>query len=628
MLQRLRSSLQGIIARFIIALITVPFVLWGVDAFFLDSGNPDVAEVNGKAITEQELSQQVYRQRQQMLARMGDQVDASQVDEAMLRGPVLEQLVQQRLMEATAEERGLVISDAMVDQVILQQTDFQEDGVFSPQRFDVLVRGNGMTPTQYKQSIKRQLLINQLMSGLVASEFVTPAELELSASITGQKRDIEYALLELGEVRETMTLDEDEVQSYYDSHPQEFVTPEQVAVEFIELKLEDYYPELEEEEVRAVYEGEVAEMDLGSRRRAAHILIETSDEQDAAAVQQQLSDVRARILAGEDFAAIAKQLSQDIGSREMGGDLGYTDGSAFPEAFEEALTTLEVGEISEPVETEAGWHLVKLTEIEQADVPSFDERRAAIAQRLQEAKAEPQYAVKLEELKDISFNAADLASVAEQLQLKTQTSGLFSREGDEAGLFADNRLLVEAFSSTVLEQGANSEVVELSPSHAVVVRLAQRQPSQPVPFAEVESELSSRLIDQKTTAYMEQRANDILTAIEGGQQLKAMAESESLDYQRIADASRENIGDMPMEIAAAAFQLNPPVAGEARYTTQTLNDGNVVIIALNRVELGSLADLDDASRQNMRRILDRYRSERLVQAYRTSLQSSADIEML
>lgn len=628
MLQQIRSNLQGIVARVIIGLITIPFVLWGVDAFFLDSGNPDIAKVNGEPISELELNQQVYRQRQQMLARMGDKLDASQIDETMLRGPVLERLIQQRLFESAADSGDLLVSGAMVDRLILQQSEFQDDGAFSPQRFEALVRGNGMTPIQYKEAMRKQLLVSQLLSGYAATEFITKADLELAARMSGQKRDVEYALMTVAQAAQKVSIDEEEVQSYYDVHPQEFVTQETVSVEYIQLRLEDFYPEIEESEVRAAYDVSVEGAELGSRRRAAHILLEISDGREDEQVLQQVETIASRIAAGEDFSELAREYSEDIGSREMGGDLGYSDGTAFPDIFESTLAELEAGEVSAPIKTDAGWHLVKLVEVQQAEVPTYESRREDILRQLQLEKAEPLYAVKLEELKDISFNAPNLTSVAEQLALETKISSMFSRTGMAAGLFSEKRLIAEAFSSVVLEQAVNSEVVEISPTTAVVLRLAERKPSEQIPFTEVSDRLTERLSTEKTTAFMVQRAEDIQIAVQGGQSLSAMAGNEDLEYAKFVGIGRDNVAEMDMEIAEVAFQLSPPAGGGSNYVVKALADGNVVIVAVNKVEPGSLADIDPASQENMRRLLARYRGERAIEGYRASLQKTADIKMM
>lgn len=628
MLQQIRSNLQGIVARVIIGLLTIPFVLWGVDAFFLDSGNPDIAKVNGEPISELELNQQVYRQRQQMLARMGDKIDASQIDEAMLRGPVLERLIQQRLFESAADSGDLFISGAMVDRLILQQSEFQDDGVFSPQRFEALVRGSGMTPVHYKEAMRKQLLVSQLLSGYAATEFITQADLELAARISGQKRDVEYALMTVEQAAQKVSIDEEEVNSYYDAHPEEFVTQETVSVEYIQLRLEDFYPEIGESEVRAAYDVNVADMELGSRRRAAHILLELGDGDDDEPVRQQIETIASRIAAGEEFSDLAREYSDDIGSRQMGGDLGYSDGTAFPDIFESTLAELELGEVSAAIKTDAGWHLVKLVEVEQAEVPTYESLREDILSQLQLDKAEPLYAVKLEELKDISFNAPDLTSVAEQLALETKTSDMFSRAGMATGLFAEKRLLAEAFTSVVLDQAVNSEVVEISPIMAVVLRLAERKPSEQIPFAEVNERLTERLRTEKTTAFMVQRAEDIHVAVQGGQLLSVMADNEGLEYAQFREIGRDNIAEMPREIATVAFQLSPPAEGGSNYAVKALADGNVVVVAVNKVAPGSLADIDTASQENMRRLLARYRGERAIEGYRASLRETADIKMM
>ena len=197
--------------------------------------------------------------------------------------------------------------------------------------------------------------------------------------------------------------------------------------------------------------------------------------------------------------------------------------------------------MSAPIKTDAGWHLVKLVEVEQAEVPTYESRREDILSQLQLDKAEPLYAVKLEELKDISFNAPNLTSVAEQLALETKTSSMFGRAGMAAGLFAEKRLVAEAFTSVVLEQAVNSEVVEISPTTAVVLRLAERKPSEQIPLAEVSDSLTERLHTEKTTAFMVQRAEDVLLAVQGGQLLSVMADNEGLDYARFRGISRDNV---------------------------------------------------------------------------------------
>ena len=626
MLQKIRSNLQGVVAYGIVGLLVVVFALWGVEALFLGDPVVDVAKVNGETISELELNEAVYRQRQQLLARLGDRADPTQLDETMLRQPVLNQMIAQRLLLQSAADHDLVISEGMANLYIRQQPEFQVDGAFSAERFDVLIRSNAMTPAKYRESLIEELEVRQLLSGLAGSEFVTPRELELMFAIMDQKRDIETATLGMALGAEHAQLSEGEAQTYYQEHPDEFMTPERVQVEYIEMRLEQFFPEIAEADIVAAYQEAVGQPASAARRRAAHILLDDAamEDDEAQALLQQLA---LRVSEGESFEALAAEYSDDVGSSDNGGDLGYTDGSAFPEPFEQALSALAVGELSAPVHTDAGWHLITLTEFEEADVPSLGDKRAEILAQLQREKAEPAYAVKLEELKDISFNAADLESVADTLRLPLDTSTFFGRDGTTEGVFGDQRAIAEAFSAAVLGEGMNSEVVELSPEHAVVLRLLDKQEPQPVPFADVETAIEERLLAEKGTAYLQQRAEEIKTAVAAGQSLADLSEDEHIEYQAHEQLNREKAAALDPTTVAAAFRLPRP-ADHPSVAIEQLSDGRVVVIVLTAVAAGSLDEFDEDKRNNLQRVLSRYRTERVVGGYRSALHQEADIETM
>jgi peptidyl-prolyl cis-trans isomerase D len=627
MLQKIRSNIQGMMAKIIIGIICVPFVLWGIDALFVDHGNADVAEVNGKPITEWELNQQIYRQRQQILAQMGENIDPSQIDESLLREPVLQRLIEQRLLESTAESQKFVVSERMVDEAIVQDPSFQVDGKFSPERFDAMVRGSGMSPMDYKRAMKNQLLVNQLLSGLGFSEFVTPAEVAMAAQITGQKRDIEYAVFSLSDAREGISIDEAAVQKYFDEHAKEFMTRERVVAEYIELTLEDFFPEVDEAEIKAAYAAEIAKVEASTKRRAAHILLETGDKRSAEEARAQLEALRQRIAAGEDFAALAGEYSEDLGSKAAGGDLGYSSGDAFPEAFEAALATLQPGEVSAPVATEAGWHLIQLTEQESSTPATYEARRDAIARQWQQSKAEPQYAVKLEALKDLSFNAPDLQSVAQELGLALHESPPFDRDGADAGPFADQRLVAEAFTKGVLEEGVNSEVIEIAPDHSVVLRLKRRIAPEPIPFDEVSGTIREKLQQDQARRLMTERARQLRDALRQGEAFAAIADAQQLTYKKYTGLSRDSIEDANPEIVGAAFRLSPPLDDKPVVAIRNLQNGDTALVVVDKVVPGSVDEIEDEKRANMQRLLSRYRSEQVLEGFRATLHQGADIEL-
>ena len=627
MLQKIRSNMQGVVAYFIVGFLVIVFALWGVEAFFSGDGGQDVAEVDGEGITALALSQRVYQQRQQLLAQMGRDVDPSSLDETLLRGPVLQEMIDKLVMEQAALNRGLVVSDALLADIIRQTPEFQVDGVFSPEQFELRVRGIGMSQTQYRDAIKKQILVGQLINGLVLSEFSTEAEMVLAASITGEKRDLAYVLLSPALAADRVHLEADDSKNYYAQHGGEFVTPEVVSVDYITLSLEDFYSPVSDEDIASAYQELLGAVSQVTRRRAAHILLETGEQRSDAEAQQALQGIVSRLEAGESFGVLATEHSDDVGSRLQGGDLGFSDGEAFPDVFEQQLLELASGQVSAPFRSEAGWHIVKLVEVEQNQPPSLAESRDELVNELQRRGAEPRYAVKLESLKDISFNAADLASVAQALDLDVQKSILFGRSGADSGLFANQHLVAEAFSSSVLKDGLNSEVIETAAGEALVLRIDQHMPPAPIPFEEVEESITAQLLAQKQREFLQARADEIQSAAAAGQQLSDLAKRDELDYRELREVTRDNTQGERAEIVTAAFQAGA-VTGQANVVVETLADGDVLVLAVTRAVPGSLDELDEEKREAMRQVLVRFQSQRSVAAFRASLNDDAKVKIL
>ena len=318
MLQKIRDRTQGAIAKIIVGVIAVTFAVFGIDAFFT-GGVPEAATVNGEVITEPELAQSVELERRRLLGEMQDGVDTSQLDEARLRAPVLESLIQRRLMLQTAERSGLDVGEAMLNRVIVEDENFQENGTFSQNRFRGLLASNGMSPAQFKQLLRQDILISQLMSGIDASEFVTEIELANAVRLTQQSLDARWLVVPVAVADDSIVVADADVAAYYERNRAQFRTEETVHVDYLELRLSDLFQPVPEDELRMEYERRVAAFEGGEERHAAHIML--ADPGDAA--REKLAALRARVLEGEDFAALARENSEDPGSAAQGGDLGF-----------------------------------------------------------------------------------------------------------------------------------------------------------------------------------------------------------------------------------------------------------------------------------------------------------------
>ncbi len=370
MLQNIRDNSQGWIAKTIIGAIVLLMALTGFDAIFrATSTSQDAAKVNGEEITQNELSQAVDMQRRQLMQQLGKDFDPALLDEKMLRESALKGLIDRKLLLQGAEKSKFAFSDAALDQVILLTPEFQVDGKFNSDRFDQVIRQLGYSRMQFRQMLAQEMLIGQVRAGLAGSGFVTDTQVLAFARLEKQTRDFSSLILKSDPAAVKLT--DDEVKAYYDKHAQEFMTPDQVVIDYLELKKSSFFDQVsvKDEDLQALYKKETS--NLAEQRRAAHILIEVNDKVTDAQAKAKIEEIQQRLAKGEDFAALAKQFSQDPGSANNGGDLGFAGPDVYDPAFEKALYALNKGQVSGPVRSEFGYHLIKLLGVESPEVPTF-----------------------------------------------------------------------------------------------------------------------------------------------------------------------------------------------------------------------------------------------------------------
>ncbi len=623
MLQAFRDNLKGTMAIIIVGLMIIPFALFGVDSLFLqDNSAGKAADVNGVAIAEMDLTRAIRVQKQQLLERLGDQAPVDLLSDEQLRGPVLTRLLQRELLRQAAENGDMAISDASLDELIKSTPQFQRDGRFSAELYLQLLRNMGYTPVTYKKLLTQDLLVNQHATGLSNSAFATAGDMDSLTALTQQTRSFYYLTLPYASAVDGVAISEEEVSSYYADNSESYRTTEQVAVDYIELSLDGIAEstDVDPEAIRAQYQQEVANFESAIQRQAAHILIEFGDgaEDKLAKVQQRLAD-------GEAFEAVAADLSDDLGSSELGGDLGMTDGNTFPEAFETALAQLQVDQVSEPVETDAGTHIIKLLAKEEAQPPSFESAQARIKESLAQASAESVFIELLEELPEAAYNAENLAEVADSLGLEAKTSEPFSRIGG-AGVLSNNQVIAAAFGGEVLEEGLTSEVIELSDNHVVVLKLNKHMPSVVMSMTDVRDEIVLDLTKDKVTEQLTERAEAIVDQLEGGQSLQVVAETEGLEWQVSAETKRgDNQGSR--ELLARIFELPKPVDATPVNTVLPVASGDVLVAQLTVVKAGMLPTMDDSQKRAISQRLAQELANSELAIYQSMLNDEASVEI-
>ena len=619
MLQKMRDNSKGTVAALLIGFLVIIFALSGSEALFSNRGNADtVMTINGEDITELELARAIEQQRQQYRDRFGDAVPEDMLSDENLREPALDTLVRRTLINQVAANNDMHIAEARLNSNIVSSQAFTDaEGNFDPAIYQQRLRMLGYTPGSYKREMERDMTVRQLISGLSNTNFATPEEVSYLLALTGQTRDFNYALLSMDTVMDEVEVTPAAIEEYYQASPQAFAEPEQVTVELIELSVRKLQTaeEVSESELREEYQRYVDAFESSEARRAAHILLDPEDEQTIAEVQAALN-------AGEDFAALAEAHSQDPGSSHVGGELGVSTGDAFPEAFEAALRTLEEGEVSGPVTTDAGVHFIKLLEVQGVEPESFEERREALARQIKRARAESRFVELLDQLEDLSYNAESLANVAETLGLEVIESEPFSREGG-SGLTAFSSVIDAAFSEEVLEYNNASPVIELAPDRVVVLKKLAFDESYIKPLEEVSAEIEAVLREQQARQLLTERGEALLAQLREGKALPSLAEEASLEVVNLTEVSRDSM-EHPRSVLELAFSMPKPSA-DAASVDGTFAADDYVLVELTDVQVPS-PDERPEQRQAIAQSLANMQASAELGAYIDWLEESAEIE--
>jgi peptidyl-prolyl cis-trans isomerase D len=621
MLQNIRDNSQGWIAKSIIGVIVVLLALTGFEAIFQSTSNAqNAAEVNGEAISLNEVARAADSQRRQLQQRLGKDFDASLLDDKLLSAAALQGLIDRQLLLQGSTDAGFAFSEQSLDQMILQEPQFQVDGVFNADRFDMLVRQMGYSRPQFREMLRNEMLVAQLRAGIVASSFITDDEVMAFARLEQQKRD--FATLLIPADADAVVVSDEDVQRYYSENAARFMSPEQIQLEYVELKKERFFDQVEitDEELQTLYQKEIE--GLAEQRQAAHILIEVNDQVSDEQAKARLAEVQARLAGGEDFAALAKEFSDDPGSAESGGDLGFAGPGVYDPDFEEALYALQQDQVSAAVRSEFGWHLIKLLGVQGAEIPDFDSLREKLTRDIKAQKVEQLFVETSRQLEDLTFESSDLAQPAQELGLQVSTSAPFGREGGE-GLLGNRQVLQAAFSAEVLEDGANSELLELDPATVVVLRLKEHFKPQQLPLADVAAQVRATLQAERAMAAAQTAGDELLAALRAG---KTPANQDSQQTWVITEAAGRAQEGIDPQILQKVFRMQRPQSAEQpEFAGIALRNGDFAVLRLNGVSEPT-ESLGDEALASYRSYLASRTGDQDFAAYRRHLELTADIQ--
>lgn len=620
MLQDIRDNSQGVIAKIIIGLIVAVFALFGVESIiggFVAS--PPVAEVNGEEISEAQLQANT----QNLLASIGGGIDS--LDQGLLEQIALNQIIEEVVLRQSAENADMTISSDRVDRSILEAQQFQINGVFDPDLAVRTMASQGYSVPLYRTSLQQQMLLAQVANAYTTSNFVTESELQRLAALSAQTRDFRYLSITMGTRTLGTAISDEEILAHYEQYQEDFREDETVTVSYVLLDKDAIAEEIEvdESELRARYEEERSSFEGNAEKRASHILFEVGGDVSEDQALELASQTQQRLADGEEFAALALELSADVVSGEDGGDIGYSDGGAFPEEIEAALEIMELDQVSDPIITDFGVHLVKLTEAAETVYQSYEEVAGRIEREMKSAEVELRYGERLEDLSNLAFETGDLLTIAEELNLVILQSEAFGRDGG-SGLFSNPRVVAAAFSDEVLLDGNNSEVVELSDRQSTVLRVEEFTESTILPLEEVEPEIAVLIRTDMEREAVQALGDEIVAAIDSNTAIDELLAENELEWISEEAVSR-NSPAVNREILARAFAMSKSDS-EPEYANITLDNGTLIIIELNQITPGTVESLAEEERATITgsMLVDLGNSD--FQAFITNLRDNADIQ--
>lgn len=595
MLQKIRDNSQGMIAKVIIGFIIALMALFGVESIvggFVN--NSTVAEVNGEEITEPELATSV----QNLMMSVG--ADLTNLDEGLLREVALNQIIEDRLLSQSARNASMTISSDAIDRQIINNPQFQIGGVFDSNLALRTMATQGFSVQAYRDALSKQMVVGQLVNAYSASSFMTQNELERIAALTSQTRDFRFLSVTLGNRTEGEVIPADQIETYYQNNQSRFMVEEEVAVDYVLLDKSAIFDEVEvsDADVQAQYEIERNASSAATQRRASHILLELSNERTQEQALAQAAELKTRLDEGEDFAAIALEASSDTISAQSGGDIGYSDGSAFPPELEEVLASLEVGQISAPVISEFGIHIVKLTEYDLNEFAPLEEVSDRIRRDLSSAEVDQLYFSRLETLANLAFETTDLREISEDLGLEIVESEAFSRLGGTTEITSNSNVVAAAFTEEVLEGGNNSEVVEIGDSRALVLNMLEHNEAHLRPLEEVRGEIAAILRTELEKERARAVGEELLASLRNGQPVEEMIMTSELQWISQNGVSRDQSG-LNTEVLQRAFTMSPPKGGIPTLDGFALSNGTYVILELQSVNRGTLDQLATEERTTL-----------------------------
>lgn len=623
MLELIRNHSKGWLAKIILAAITIPFALFGIDQYLSNAGgNVAVAKVGKEEISLQEYSNTVESVRNRMQAQ-GEKFDPAVLESPLFKKSILDGLIMRRLVNAETARSNFAISDEQLNKHILSMAEFQENGQFSQDIYQSTLEQNGLTANKLESSIRNDLIVAQARDDLARFAFSPASIAEETVKFQYQNRDVSTAEIKASAFLSEVNVTPEQVKDYYELHKDKFRIPEKVKMEFVLLSAANLINEVKvsDEEVKAFYDQNQDKFQGDEQREASHILFGfgvNATEEDKQAAKNKAAEIEAQLKANPNrFEELAAKFSQDPGSAAKGGSLGSFGRGAMVKPFEDAVFAMKVGEISEIVESEFGYHIIRLDGVTGSS-SSFDSLKPQIKADLIFQKAQIKYAEHTEEFSNIVYEqSGSLDPVAKKFNLTVQTTDWLSRE-EGAKYFKNSQKLMDmVFSDEVLKDKRNTEAVEVSPNNLIAARVVEYKAEAPKTFDEVKSGIEAVLKLEQSIKLAEEKGKAVLANLNAGK------EDASLDWITEVTVNRKDAQGLTEAVMDKVFKIN--VAKLPAY--DGFADANRAYVLVKVSKVSNALEEDAEMKKRVQAEYEAALAQEYVSAYGQSLKAKTEIEI-
>lgn len=611
MLQNLREHAQGWIAGVIIAILCLAFALWGIQYYLTSDSNSDVvAKVDHVNITHNQVDSLYQRLRQQINPSTAPAMD--QAAQTELKKVALQQLIHNTVLAQAAQKQKFRISNAQLNAVLSQIPGFQVNGQFSMERFQQIMSALLYTPEQFFIELQQNMLSLQMQTGISNSGFALPNETNEAIRLLDQKRDISYLLIPVARFADKVSVSNQQIESYYQSHKSDFIAPEQVSIQYIELSGKQIANNLKmgEQDLQHYYQNHIGQYTTPEQWQIARIVIKipaNADSQQIQTAKTRIDEISNKIANGADFEALAKQYSDDKTATGTGTMPWFSRDKTSP-LIAQISSSLKPGQVSAPFRSDDGFSVIKLIAIKPAQVQPFAQVKDQLAKNLSQQKLTQLFSAESDKLSNLTYTNPDtLKPAADALGLPIQTTGLFTRQGGKTGIISNSKIVNAAFGDNVLNLNNNSDVISLDDSTLVVLRINHHKPSLVKPLAEVRAHILDILKAESAQSAAAAQGQLILTALQKGGKPQQVAQQYALTWHDFNNASRKQANIDP-QILATAFSLHLPSASPAQPSMKgvLLSTGDYAVVQVSRFVNGNPVQDSDRMKAVQKQLASAY----------------------